>query len=220
MTEPPSEPITTWRHAEASAIRWLRDFGYPDAAPAPDDSPPGVDVRATWALAQVRFGDAAVRRSDLQQLAAARADASDVALFAFTASRFELPAITYADTKGIRLFSYADDGGLIPRNENARAVLGATGAPARTVTPDIFTVAPVLRWAPLVVASYLVVITLLQVARAASGVVGIGDVLLPLTGALAFGAMWYFGTRRLGRRKPGRTDRQAPPGDGRAGPPR
>lgn len=203
-TSPQPLSITTWRQAERNAIRWLRDLGYADAAAAPEGSPPGVDITSRWAIAQVRFGDSAVRRSELQQLTEARGDDEEVAIYAFTSSKFEIPALTYADVKGIALFSYDGSGAMLPRNAAASSVVGAPAA-----TPTLWngrvratTSSPrFLKWLPLLVAIWLAFVVAFQAFLLSRGDGGsVAGLVFAAVGSLVFASWWFFGTRRSGRK--------------------
>ena len=208
-TDPESAPAPTFRQAERLAVAWLRDAGYTDAGPVGEDAPPGVDITATWALAQVRHGETTVRRSELQRLVEARGDRPDVALYSFASKSFDLPAVTYADTKGIALFSYTASGAMLPRNTVASRLVGKPIA-GRKVTTDGAMPSPpaILRWAPLLVAAYLAVLAGILAVNLAQGAPGASVVSLVLAavGALGFFALWFFGTRRRPR-----TPEKAPP---------
>lgn len=209
MTSDPDSASVSFRQAERLVVTWLRDAGYTDAAPVGDDAAPGVDITATWALAQVRHGETTVRRSELQRLVEARGDRPDVALYSFASKTFDLPAVTYADTKGIALFSYTTSGAMLPRNTVASRLVGKPIA-GRKVTTDGAAPSPpaILRWAPLLVAVYLAVLAGILAVNLAQGAPGASVVYLVLAavGALVFFALWFFGTRRRPR-----TPEKAPP---------
>jgi hypothetical protein len=180
-------------------VRWLRDAGYADAAEAAD-GPDGVDVVSTWGLAQVRYGDAAVRRSDLQRLAAARAEGSEQALFAFTSSKFELPALTYADVKNMLLFTYDEDGAMTPRSAAARMMVGG---PRAAAAPTPLSAGPLggfwvafVRHAPLLAAIYFLAAGAIQLSAAVQGEGSAFGASFSLAIALGLGALWFFVTRR------------------------
>lgn len=201
-SDPESASAPTFRQAERLAVTWLRDAGYTDAGPVGEDAPAGVDVTATWALAQVRHGETTVRRSELQKLVEARGDRSDVALYSFASKSFDLPAVTYADTKGIALFSYTVSGAMLPRNTVASRLVGKPIA-SRKATTDGGVPSPpaILRWAPLLVAGYLAVLAGILAINLAQGAPGASLVYLVLAavGAVGFFALWFFGTRRTPR---------------------
>lgn len=201
------------RQAELAVVDWLHGLGYTDAAPAVD-GPEGVDVVAHSGLAVVRYGHAAVRRRDLQQLAAAGQGRSDLALFVFASSRFELPALTYADGVGIVLLTYDETGRMTPSSAAARVLLQGRGAgvaaPAGTAGGSWL---PVLRHAPLAVALYFLVVAVLQAAAFVRGEDTAAAAAFALALAIALAAAWFFLTRRL--RLPTADDGARPPRRGR-----
>lgn len=204
MSSAPRPTITNARQAERAVLSWMRGRGYVDAEPALE-GPEGVDVAAFSGLAQVRFGDAAVRRSELLKLDAARAGRPDVALFAVTTSSFDLPAQTFADSKNIVLLHLTQDGRFEPLNSTARLLLGGPGAtlgtPGTGGTPGIPLV-PILKHVPLVGAAYFLVVAGIQAKALASGAEdapAVTSVVLSALVGVGLAAVWYFGTRRLGR---------------------
>lgn len=204
MSSAPRPTITNARQAERAVLSWMRGRGYVDAKPALE-GPEGVDVAAFSGLAQVRFGDAAVRRSELQKLDAAREGRPDVALFAVTTSSFDLPAQTFADSKNIVLLHLTPDGRFEPLNSTARLLLGGPGAalgtPGTGGTPGIPLV-PILKHVPLVGAAYFLVVAGIQAKALASGAEDaptVTSVVLSALAGVGLVAVWYFGTRRLGR---------------------
>lgn len=196
----PRPKIANARQAERAVVHWMHDLGYVDAVAAEDGAPDGVDVVAYSGLAQVRFGDAPVRRSELLKLEAAREGRSEVALFAVTSSKFEMPALTYADAKNILLFQLMPDGSLEPRSASARVLLGGPSAavarPGSAGVPG-FQWFPVLRHVPLVLGAYFLAVALFQGLRLPDGA-GPGAVAFSALFGAALVALWFFVTRRMG----------------------
>jgi hypothetical protein len=194
--------IVTWHQAELNAVRWLRSHGYPDAVPVQGGAQTGADVRGTYLVARVVFGNASVTRADVQQLV--QAGGSDGAHLAMLASsKYELPAVTYADAKGVMLLAYDEAGTITPRNTGALAIVPEAERRAARSNQPTGPWVPVLRHAPLAVAVYQLAFTATLVLSAArtGQPVAVGNVAFGLLVAAALSAFWYFVSRHLGRPK-------------------
>ncbi len=129
MTDMPQEAaqpgpmqIASWQEAELNAARWMRYWGYRDAAAKPGGADGGVDVHATGALGQVKYQAVQVGRPDLQRFVGARPDGSTAQLIFFTGSDYASTAVAYAEERSIALFRYRLDGEMTPVNEAARRI--------------------------------------------------------------------------------------------------
>jgi hypothetical protein len=198
MSEGAPRTVRTARQATSAVVEWLRAAGYTDAREV-DEAPEGVDAVSRWCLAQVRFGDAAVRRTDLQRLSAARGERTDLALFAFASSKFEVPALTYADAKSMLLFTFDEWGTMTPRSAAARVMIGGPrAAVASPLAPDElsgFWLA-LVRHAPLALAVLLLGAAAMGLAAAAQGDGGAVGAVIRIVAAVALAALWFFVTRR------------------------
>lgn len=205
--------ITTWHQAELNAVRWLRAHGFPDAAPAQGGAATGIDVRGAHLLARVFFGTDLITRADIQTLVNARGTDDARHLAVLTSSKYEFPAVTYADAKGVMLLAYDDAGTVSPRNTGALAIVPAAERPAARSTPTSGPWVPVLRHAPLAIALYQLAFTatlLLSAARTGQPI-AVGNVAFGLLVTAGLTALWFFVTRHAGKPKPAAT---APPSDG------
>lgn len=192
----PEEPaIHTWHQASLAAARWLRAQGYPDAVPVAGGEESGVDVRATGALALVRHSKKAVRREHLQRLVDTRGKDPSTAMYAFTTSRFELPAVTFADGRRIRLLTFDDDGAVVPFDYNAALrSSGAAGSPAAMLPAATDAI---IRYVPVGIALFMFLAAAIQVLGIVAGTGGswLGALIsLVLGGALLAG--WVAWRRR------------------------
>jgi hypothetical protein len=125
---PEARQIRSWQDAEHNAAAWMRCWGFGDAAAQPGGSDGGVDVRASGALAQVKFKAVMVGRPELQRLVGARGLDHNARLLFFSGTDYAATAVEYADHMGIALFQYALDGAVQPINSAARHLV-ATAAP-------------------------------------------------------------------------------------------
>lgn len=217
QVDPAAPQISTWHQAELNAVRWLRAHGFPDAVPVPGGAQTGVDIRGGHLLARVFFGTPSVSRADLQALVAARGT-EDTHLAALTSSKYELPAVTYADAKGVMLLAYDDGGVVTPRNSGALAIVPASERPAARSVPSSGPWVPVLRHAALAIALYQLAFTgtlLLSAARTGQPV-AVGNVAFGLLVTAGLVALWFFVTRHMGKPKP-TAPADRPPSDGTAG---
>ena len=117
---PAPRHVATWQDAETLAADWMRYLGYVDAAVTPPGRDGGIDVRASRAVAQVKFKVAHVGAPELQQLFGARGQRTDQELLFFTRTSYSSPAREYASRTGIALFNYDADGRVSPVNTVAR----------------------------------------------------------------------------------------------------
>lgn len=203
--------------ATAAATRWLRAHGYPDALPAQREQAPGVDVRSDAVLALVHHGTSAVNREMMQRLVAARGKDADVALYAFTSSRYELPALTYADYHGVQLLTYDEDGRIWPRDRGGRVLDERARRSPNSSVPMAW--GAVFRHLPLLLAVYMYAIAatqLLALVRGNAGPVW-GNVVFGVVTGTAFLALWLFLVRRARRAGSGGTAADTRPRGG--GPP-
>lgn len=115
--------ITTARAAEENAAARMRELGFVDARATGHGPDGGIDVRASNALAQVKWKGAQTGRPELQNLYGARGLHHDKQLLFFTASGYSKDAIYYANMVGIALFTYDPTGALTSHNDLARRML-------------------------------------------------------------------------------------------------
>lgn len=129
MELPPARvQIATWQAAEANAAAWMRYWGFSDAAVTNAGADAGIDVRATRAVAQVKFQAAQVGRPAVQQLVGAAHAAPGAAHLFFTGAGYSEPAVEYAEAAGVALLSYTLDGQVQPVNGAARRLLASLEA--------------------------------------------------------------------------------------------
>ena len=101
MTRPPVRQITSWEIAEQNAADWMRHWGYRNVSLTSRGNDRGVDVRATKALAQVKFEAKQVGRPQLQNLVGTRGRNHDVELLFFSGAGYSGHAIEYATEMGV-----------------------------------------------------------------------------------------------------------------------
>lgn len=135
--EPPFETVarsirtmTSWEYArrvvsdaedaELLASRYMRRLGLSDAQVTPRGADGGIDVRASHALAQVKFRANVTSRPDLQRLFGARGHATHLDLYFFSQTGYSSQALNYADDMGMLLFEYDVTGEVRPVNAPAR----------------------------------------------------------------------------------------------------
>jgi hypothetical protein len=123
VTSPPSRQITSWEVAEQNAGDWMRHWGYRNVRLTPSGADQGIDVRATGAIAQVKFEARQVGRPQLQHLVGARGRDYNIELLFFTGAGYSAHAVKYASEMGIALFTYALDGRVYPENRAATLVV-------------------------------------------------------------------------------------------------
>ncbi|MGY0502192.1 HipA domain-containing protein [Nocardia sp. FBN12] len=117
--------IRTYQEAERNAAARMQELGFVDAEVTAAGADGGVDIRATTALAQVKWRGAAVSRNEVQKLFGARGSAFYKRLLFFAASEYSMHAIAYADEHRIALFIYEPNGALVPRNHTAAELTSA-----------------------------------------------------------------------------------------------
>lgn len=140
-TAQPPVGIRTWQDAELNAAAWVRYWGYPDAAARPGGADGGLDVRASGAVAQVKFQTTPVGRPAVQRLVGANMG-QPRQMFFLSYSPFAAPAVTYANQMGVALFQYDRWGQMAPANLVAQHVAAraaqlagaasSAGAPVRS----------------------------------------------------------------------------------------
>ncbi|WP_280470633.1 restriction endonuclease [Nocardia farcinica] len=129
--------IRTPQEAERNAAARMREMGFADAAVTAGGADGGVDVRASRAIAQVKWRGGMVSRPEVQKLFGARGSDYGKQLLFFAASDYSQHAVAFADTEGIALFVYEPDGCLAARNRHGAALLShsaTSGRQARTAT--------------------------------------------------------------------------------------
>ncbi|ASR54191.1 restriction endonuclease [Cellulomonas sp. PSBB021] len=119
MTWQPGQYVANEVEAEEFAAHTLRAFGHTDAARTPTGPDGGIDVRASRALAQVKFRASQTGRPDLQRLVGAAAHQRHAELFFFSGAGFSTKAVEYADQVGVALFTFDLAGTLTPVNDAA-----------------------------------------------------------------------------------------------------
>lgn len=131
---PGVQQIRTWQEAEVCAARWMRYWGFADAAVTTAGPDGGVDVTAAGALAQVKFQAVMVGSPELQRLFGARGHELHRQLLFFTGTGYSARAVEYAAAAGIALFTYDLAGQVDAVNEHARQLVADAEA-ARTPPP-------------------------------------------------------------------------------------
>ena len=79
----------------------MRAWGWHDAVVTPTGADGGIDVRATGAIAQVKWEAKQVGRAALQKLVGARALQHDLMLLFFSGAGYSREALVYADGIGM-----------------------------------------------------------------------------------------------------------------------
>ncbi len=159
-----------------------------------------MGVRASGALALVH-GPGAVRRSQLERLLHARGRNAEIALYAVTSGRFELPAVTYADAKRILLLSYDGEGGVTRYDhEVALFTSGKAGDPAGSLP---VATSAILQHLPLLFGLFMSVAAAIQLVGLLRGAPGAswGGAAISLVLGAAFTLAWVVGRRRRARRR-------------------
>lgn len=124
--------ITDAHQAELNAERLLSEWGFTDAVATTGGADGGIDVRATGALAQVKWKGGVTGRPDLQRLYGARGSGTEQLVF-FSASGYSSQAVEYANQIGMALYTYDPTG-------------AATLVSARGVNPSTTEVRPGISW--------------------------------------------------------------------------
>lgn len=114
------EYIRTPHQAEQNAAARMRELGFSDAVATTGGPDGGVDVRASGALAQVKWRGGVAGRPELQQLFGARGADFKRKLLYFSAAGYSQHAQDYARSASIALFTYDPTGTLTPENHQAR----------------------------------------------------------------------------------------------------
>lgn len=122
-SSPPPRQIDSWQAAEQNAAAWMRYWGFFDARITTSGSDAGIDVWATWGLAQVKWEATQVGRPALQRLAGARENSTQKELLFFCGAGYAAPAVDYANRMNIALFKYDLAGRQSPMNGAAREVV-------------------------------------------------------------------------------------------------
>ncbi|MFB7876180.1 restriction endonuclease [Nocardia sp. NPDC056064] len=122
--------ITTASAAEQNAAVQMRVLGFSDARVTKSGADGGIDVRATGAVAQVKWRAGQVGRPDLQRLFGARGNRFELQLLFFAAAPYSAPARAYADEVGMALFTYDPTGRIVPVNAAAKRVEANGTSPA------------------------------------------------------------------------------------------
>ena len=120
---PAPRQIQSWQVAEHNAAEWMRHWGFLDARVTESGSDQGIDVRASRALAQVKFEAKQVGRPQVQNLVGARGRDQAAALLFFSGVGFARPAVQFADEMEVALFTYSLLGAMTPANEAARRLI-------------------------------------------------------------------------------------------------
>lgn len=123
MTEPEPRQITTWQEAEENAAVWMRDWGFFDAKVTQGGADGGIDVKASSALAQVKWKRAATGRPAVQSLVGARMGDQHRSLFFFSLGGFTRQAVEYARKMDVALFGFDSFGRVTPMSPAARRVV-------------------------------------------------------------------------------------------------
>jgi hypothetical protein len=101
----------------------MRHWGYRNISLTSGGTDQGVDVRATGAIAQVKFEARQVGRPQLQNLVGARGRNHDVELLFLSGAGYSGHAVEYASEMDIALFTYSLDGCMSPENRAARRIV-------------------------------------------------------------------------------------------------
>jgi hypothetical protein len=104
----------------------MRHWGYRNVSLTSAGTDQGIDVRATGAVAQVKFEAKQVGRPQLQNLVGARGRNSHLKLLFFTGAGYSRHAIEYASEMDIALFTYALDGQMIAQSPAAKMITSST----------------------------------------------------------------------------------------------
>ena len=137
--------IHTWSDAEVFAVSILRTWGYSDATLTKSGADGGLDTTGAHVAGQVKHRSAPTGRPDVQRLFGARGTGTNDLVF-FSRSGFSPPAIDYAETHDVALFSYDQSGRvtahtrcadrMMPASTDTQHVSLAPGSATNGATPD------------------------------------------------------------------------------------
>lgn len=122
--------IATAYEAEENAAVQLRSLGFSDARVTKSGADGGIDVRASGAIAQVKWRAGQVGRPELQRLFGARGKRFELQLFFFAASPYSTHAVSYANEVDMALYTYDPTGRITPVNPVANRIAARASAPA------------------------------------------------------------------------------------------
>jgi hypothetical protein len=117
--------IRTPHQTELNAERILKSWGFPDAKATTGGADGGIDVRAKYALAQVKFRGSKAGRPEIQNLVGA-ASGENKALKFFDYKGYSPQAVEYADRMGVGLYVYDQAGAVRPVNAVGRRLTATT----------------------------------------------------------------------------------------------
>jgi hypothetical protein len=116
--------INTWSDAEVFAVSVLRAWGYHDAGLTKGGADAGLDIHGTNVLGQVKHRSAQTGRPDIQRLFGARGVGTQDLVF-FSRSGYSPPAVDYAETHDVALFSYDESGQVTAHTRSADRMMPA-----------------------------------------------------------------------------------------------
>ena len=115
--------VGDWQLAEENAARWMRHWGFADAAVTNGGADGGLDVTSQGAVAQVKFKVSQTGGPDVQRLAGAANRFPDAQPMFFTGTGYSSQAIQCAEESGIALFIYDLSGSVVSANHLAEQFL-------------------------------------------------------------------------------------------------
>lgn len=113
-------PVLTWQDAETLAAAHMRRYGFEDARSTASGADGGLDVVATFGVAQVKFLSAPVGRPVVQALRGA-AHGYEHAFF-YALSGYTASAVQFADEAAVALWQFDQFGTVWPINGWAEGV--------------------------------------------------------------------------------------------------
>ncbi|MGW0324780.1 restriction endonuclease [Nocardia sp. NPDC003183] len=122
--------IVTAHEAEENAAVQMCSLGFSDARVTASGADGGIDVRASGAIAQVKWRAGQVGRPELQRLFGARGKRFELQLFFFAASPYSAHAVSYANEVDMALYMYDPTGRITAVNPVARRIAARASAPA------------------------------------------------------------------------------------------
>lgn len=123
--------------AEAHAAEYMRvSLGFVDAQVTRRSGDGGIDVRSSRAVAQVKLHLRRTGRPDLQKLHGANAAHGDRTMLFFAHAGFSAPAVTYAESCGMALFTFELDGRCTPANAIAVNLVQRASAEIRRMRAE------------------------------------------------------------------------------------